>query len=211
MSLAAILETVRASGEIRVREIEKQASEQAAAILDAARQEAHRVREEACSREVLPAYRERARIIHRARLEGLRLLGDVREGLVNQALDLARKRLIGLRHEALYTQVLHKLIQEALSELESSLGDAVPIRLELDPRDNGLIDTILPIIDLVQPLRIELEFNLNCWGGVIARSRDESIVVINTLESRFERALPVLRRRLSALFEIETTDALTHG
>jgi vacuolar-type H+-ATPase subunit E/Vma4 len=204
MSLVAILEAIKTSGDLQVREIDKRASEQADEFLVAARRDAQRVREGACAKEVLPAYRERARIIHRARLEGLHIWGDAREELINSALDQARERLVHLRNEKIYPRVLHNLLQEALSELESSVGNISLIWLELDPRDSELIDYLLPKMVLNLPAKFELSFKLDSCGGVIARSEDGRMVVINTLESRFERAIPVLRHGLAVLFERES-------
>jgi vacuolar-type H+-ATPase subunit E/Vma4 len=47
---------------------------------------------------------------------------------------------------------------------------------------------------------------MDCWGGVVAKSEDGCIVIINTLEARLERATPYLRRYLAALFESEGDD-----
>jgi vacuolar-type H+-ATPase subunit E/Vma4 len=132
----------------------------------------------------------------------------VREELVNTALEQARESLINIREHKAYSQVLQRLTQEALSELEKSAGDISQTWLVLDPRDRGLLDSILPRMYLNLPINFELIFELNSWGGVIARSEDGRMVVINTLESRYERAIPVLRRQLAAFFEKEVVDEI---
>jgi len=48
---------------------------------------------------------------------------------------------------------------------------------------------------------------LDCWGGLVAKSEDGRIVVINTLEERLERATPFLRRYLAAFFENEQLES----
>jgi vacuolar-type H+-ATPase subunit E/Vma4 len=48
-----------------------------------------------------------------------------------------------------------------------------------------------------------VSYELECNGGLIAGSIDGQIVVINTVETRLERAIPSLRRNLAALFEEE--------
>jgi vacuolar-type H+-ATPase subunit E/Vma4 len=207
MSLGAILEAIRVSGELRIQEIEARASNQADEVLADARREAHRTREAASAKEVAPAYKERARIIHRARLEGLRICGDTREALIDAALERARERLAGLREDPIYPEVFHRLAQEALSELGESAEEVRVTRLEVDRRDRDLLHRALPHLapdDLVN-------FELSCWGGLIARSEDGRLVAINTLESRLERATPYLRRSLAALFEQERIDEVTFG
>jgi vacuolar-type H+-ATPase subunit E/Vma4 len=144
---------------------------------------------------VTPAYREHARIIHRARLERLRAAGDAREAAIDAALAQARQCLAGVRAGPDYPAILRRLTKEALHELRGE--DITRARLEVDPRDEVLMTEILRELDL----KLCVSGRLACWGGLIARSEDGCIVVINTLESRLERATPSLRRQLAALFE----------
>lgn len=197
MSLEAILAAIRASGQRQVDENEQRAQDQAKAILADAREEAEVLRREARERAVMPAYRERARIIHRARMERLREAGDAREAAIDTALERASQCLAGLRADPGYPAILRRLTEEALSELQGSLEDVSRARLEADPRDEALLQRILCELDL----KLCVDYRLNCWGGLIARSVDGRVVVINTLESRLERAMPALRRCLAALFE----------
>jgi vacuolar-type H+-ATPase subunit E/Vma4 len=98
--------------------------------------------------------------------------------------------------------MLRQLVQEALTELEKSLEEAGKARLEADVRDRGLLEIILSDLRLKLPVSYEL----NCWGGLVAKSRDGRVVVINTLETRLDRATPYLRGYLAALFEKELPD-----
>lgn len=197
MSLEAILAAIRASGEKQVEEIEQRARDEAAAVLADAHREAQKARREAREQAVLPAYRERARIIHRARLDRLRTVGDAREAAIDAALERVRRSLAQLRADPGYPAILRRLVKQALSELQGSLEDITRARLEVDPRDEELMERILRELDL----SLCVTYRLDCWGGLIARSEDGRIVVINTLESRLERASPFLRRYLAALFE----------
>jgi V/A-type H+/Na+-transporting ATPase subunit E len=206
MSLEAILAAIRASSEQQVEALERQAATEAAAILEAARQEADRVRHEACTRAALPAHREHSRIIHRARLLHLRTVGDAREAAIDAALAAARRRLATARGDADYPVVLKRLTEEALAELEGSLEDVDRAHLEADPRDEAILVPILR----QRNLDAAAGYRLDCWGGIVARSEDGRITVINTLESRLERATPFLRRYLAALFAGgETTRPVT--
>lgn len=197
MSLSAILEAIHLSGEAQVHEIEKHAFDQANELLANARLEAQQIEEDVCAKEVMPAYRERARIFHRARLESLRIVGNAREALVDEALDQARGHLAGIRSDPVYPMVLCRLIQETLAELEGTLEDIQLSQLEGDPRDRELLEQILDDMRL----NLSVEYRLNCWGGLVAKSIDGRVVIINTLEARFNRAAPFLRRYLAALFE----------
>jgi len=197
MSLEAILTAIRASGDRQVSEIEVEAQNQVGDLLAEARQEAEKAQEDAWKRAVMPAYRERARIIHRARLERLRTVGDAREATIDAALAQVRRSLAEVRNDAGYPDILRRLTQQTLTELEGSLEAIARAHLEADPRDETLVRQILRELDL----ELHVSYRLECWGGLVARSEDGRIVVINTLESRLERATPFLRRYLATVFE----------
>lgn len=196
MSLQAILDAIYASGEDQIREVEARAQAQVREILAQAQAEGQRLREEARARAAAPAVGERARILQQARLEALQIVGDVREALVNAALSRTREYLAGMRSDAAYPATLRRLAEEALAEL-GPLEGAGGARLEADRRDRELLEGLL--LDL--RLDLSVSYELNGWGGLIAKSEDGRVVVINSLEARLERATPYLRRYLSALFD----------
>jgi V/A-type H+-transporting ATPase subunit E len=203
MSLQVILDAICASGEAQIREVESHANTRAREILANAELEAEEAREEACAMASAPAGRERARILHRAHLESLHIRGNVREALVEATLDQTRGRLANLRAEHEYPAVLRRLAEEALAELDGSPEETGKIILEADPRDQMLLSKILTVLGLILPVK----YTLNCWGGVVARSDDGQVVVINTLEVRLERAIPYLRRYLASVYEDEQFEA----
>ncbi len=197
MGLQAILEKIRAEGEAQVQEIEQSAQIQVNGILAQARAEARQIEEDACAEVSAPAVAERARILHRARLEALRIIGDVREELVDTAITRARERLASIRADRSYPEVVRTLTEEALAELNS--GDAGNAQLLADPRDRAILASVLDDLELDLPV----DYGLNCWGGLIAKSKDGRVVVINTFESRLEHATAFLRSHLAAFFEQE--------
>jgi len=195
MSLQAILENIRASGDVQVQEIEKAIQSQVHEILAQARMEATQIEEDSRAISSAPAIAERARIFHRARLDSLRIVGNVREGLVDTALTRTCERLGSLRADPSYPVVLRTLTNEALAELASD--GAGKAQLLADPRDRQVLEKILDDLKLDLPVSYEL----NCSGGLIAKSEDGRVVVINTFEARLERATAFLRHHLAALFE----------
>jgi vacuolar-type H+-ATPase subunit E/Vma4 len=205
MGLEVILETIRASGDAQVQEIERNTQSQVNEILAQATMEAHQIEEDSCRLTSAPAAAERARIFHRARLEALHIVGDVRENLVDTTIHRARERLMSLRNDVCYPTVLHMLTQEALTEL--ALGESGIAEVLADPRDATLVKKIIDESNL--DLRVSYE--LNCWGGLIAKSEDGRVVVINTFESRLERATAFLRRYLASLFEPEQIETDPKG
>jgi V/A-type H+-transporting ATPase subunit E len=205
MGLEVILEKIRASGDEQIQEIERNTQSQVNEILAHARMEAHQIEEDSCQLASAPAAAERARILHRARLEALRIVGDVRENLVNTAIDRARERLTSITNDACYPAVLHVLMQEALTEL--ALGESRTAEVLADPRDETLVKKIIDELKL----NLRVSYELHCWGGLIAKSEDGRVVVIDTFESRLEHATAFLRRHLGSLFEEEQIETDPKG
>jgi vacuolar-type H+-ATPase subunit E/Vma4 len=197
MSLEAILEVIRDAGDAQVGEIEARTRTQVYEILANARVESEEVEEEAYNTAIAPAAKERARIIHRARLEAIRVVGEAREALVDMTLERTRGVLAGLRTDRQYPEVLCRLLEEALAELRSSLEHQAIIHLEADRRDRALLESLLKHLDV----DIEVSYIKECWGGLVARSEDGRVVVDNLLETRLERAIPFLRQYLAAWYE----------
>jgi vacuolar-type H+-ATPase subunit E/Vma4 len=208
MGLHGILEAIRSAGEASVSEIENRAYAQAHQILANARLEVERLREQACTAAIEPTAHERARLIHRARLEAMQTTGSARKELVDAALEQVRGQLAVLRTDACYPEVLRQLLKEALSELVGSRPEGNGpqskwvVCLEADPLDQSLLEDLLRALELNVPV----SYSLQCCGGVVAKSENGRIVVINTLEARLERVTPYLRRYLAVYFEDEHSD-----
>ena len=203
MPLHAILDAIRASGAAQVGEIEKRAYIQSNQILADARMEAERVKTESRATAFSPAIKERARIIQQARQEALQIFGNAREVMVDSALDQIHGRLASIRTHTAYPQVLQRLLKEALAKLDESIEEVGKSQLEADPRDREILKDFLAEMEL----DLVIKYDLNCWGGLIAKSHDGRVVVINTLEARLERATPYLRSYLAALFEGDQLEA----
>jgi len=137
---------------------------------------------------------ERARRLNRARLNAIRSLSHARESLFAEALATARNRLGGLRSDARYADLLYALAREALADME---GEVV---LHADPRDEVLLRKRFP--------EVRIAFDLEIWGGFEARTPDERIVVVNTLEARLEKAEGWLRQQVMPLFEAPPPDTM---
>jgi vacuolar-type H+-ATPase subunit E/Vma4 len=207
MSLHVILEAIRASGEAKVREIESRAYAQMHEMIANARLEAERMQEQACASSLEPAYRERARIVHRARLEAMQITGNTRKELVDASLEQVRGRLAGFRTDPRYPDVMRNLLREALSELSGSEWEPTTsgsAYLEADPCDRPLLEALLQEMYLNLPV----SYTIQCWGGLIACNENGRVVVINTLEARLERAVPYLRSQLAAFLEDESVVAV---
>lgn len=211
MSLSAIIEAIHSAGETQVSEIEREAYTRARLILAEAREKARDLQEQTCTSILIPAYHDRARIIQSGRMEALRITGEAREELIDTTLSQARGRLATFRYNRAYAQVLKTLVHQALEELQASLGQTAKFEVQADMRDKDFLEEILSGTGL----NLDVRYDLTCWGGVILKSVDDSVVVINTLEARFERAIPYLRRCLAVQYEsqdfVNVGMAVGHG
>jgi vacuolar-type H+-ATPase subunit E/Vma4 len=197
MNLDAILHAIRESGEVRVRAIEERAQAEINRIMAEAEQEANVIQQQARKTASNAMIADSARVIHQARLEAMRLVGDTQQAIVEQALESVRLRLESLRTESDYPDLLHRLLQEALDVLEGSLYESEQACVQADPRDRTVLERVLREMSLSLPVLYTLEH----WGGVCVTSPDGRIVVDNTLETRLIRAAPYLYQFLPTLLE----------
>jgi V/A-type H+/Na+-transporting ATPase subunit E len=209
MSLETILNAIETSGELELAQLEQETEARVQQILAEAEQKAALRQDLARQTAVSPAAGERARRLHQARLEALRIVAMSRDQLVASVLEQTRRRLTKLRHEPIYARVLRELIEEAIrvlgdEEINSKTAGSSQPWLEIDARDERLVREILPDLDLDLVIRTTLD----CWGGVAVYSGDGRIIVTNTLETRLERATPYLRQELATFFEALNAPAI---
>ncbi len=210
MSLEAILNAIEASGEQELVQLEQETEARIQQILAEAEQKAAMRQDLARQTAVSPAAGERARRLHQARLEALRIVAMSRDQLVASVVEQTRRRLTKLHDEPIYARVLRELIEEAIRVLgdeeinSKTAGSSQQPWLEIDARDERLVREILPDLGLDLVIRTTLD----CWGGVAVYSGDGRIVVTNTLETRLERATPYLRQELAAFFEALNTPTI---
>lgn len=197
MSLQEVLDSIRASGDAQLQEVEADANRQVREILMEAEAQVREINEKARETASTTAGAERARILHLAKLEALHNLGSEREALIESTLDHTRGWLENFRVDEKYKVVLRHIVEEALADIDDSTDHIDQVNIEADPRDQALLSAILSDLGV----SVKVAYQLETWGGVIARTQDARIIVINTLESRLERAVPYLRRNLSAYYE----------
>ena len=113
---------------------------------------------------------DQARIIHRARLEAMQIVGHAEQQVVEGALERVRLRCAELRAAPDYRDLMRHLLGEALAALQGSLREGERAHLYADPRDRALLEDLLRDIRLDASVRYELE----SWGGVRATSRQRS-------------------------------------
>jgi len=197
MSLEVILASIESSGEAEIDRLHSEAESRARQALEAAERKAAIAREEARRAALRPAAAERARCLHQAKLEALRIVGAVRQRLIETMLSETRRRLAVMHADPDYPLILRRLIAEAVAALGEAELRSGRVLLEIDPRDERHIRPVLNELGV----NLQIVSSLHGWGGVVVTSGDGRIVVNNTLEVRLERATPFLRQDLVAFIE----------
>lgn len=201
MSKDAILGAIDEAGRDAVRQKQTQAELEIARILAEAHETAVAQRNVAYQEALAPLDAESTRRRQKARVEAANILAEAHEQLVTDALANVRRHLSRLRSTPIYPDVLHRLMTEAVEALRAEDG---PVHVSADPRDRDCVLDILPALGLTEN---DVAFTLTCWGGIIASTLDGQIMITNTLEQRYEQALPELRQRLAAQFaEVATAN-----
>jgi vacuolar-type H+-ATPase subunit E/Vma4 len=192
MSLSSILAGMEAEAAAEIDSIGAQSVAVCGEIRAAAEHQALQIRERYRRAALAEVRQERARCLNRSRLELAHQEGQALERLFAEAMQRTRRRLAGFRSDPSYRIVLAALISEAVSNIE---GDLI---VRADPRDEAIVRVLLP--DAL------IEFDLDTWGGIEARTSDGRITVLNTLEARLEQAEHRLRQEVMPLFR--TDDSL---
>lgn len=133
---------------------------------------------------------ERNKLLYLTKAENKENLIRVRETAFEQAFAETKRRLASLRTDPEYPAVFEKLFREAAG----AMGDGAFV-VHIDPRDETLGKRTLAALGFSAEIRTDITTS----GGVVAASRDESVVIKNTVESRLERARELKRKEIHAI------------
>jgi V/A-type H+-transporting ATPase subunit E len=135
--------------------------------------------------------RERVRVISRAKSELRILLLSARKEILSKLFIEAEERIHKLKREKSYSDILIKLIKEAVEKGREELG-ADELIAYVSEDDIPLLKNNLK--------GIQINTNQDIDEGVIVASADDKFRLVNTLKSRLERAkmnmLPLLNQVL---------------
>lgn len=205
MSLKAVLATIEAETEDRMRQLRAESEARVQAILQVAITQAEKRCQEWVAQREQEAYDQSARLLRHAQHEANLSRNRAQNQVLEMALESVRDILPALRTQPTYAEVLRHLVLEAIEALKPTLeADEIP-RLEADPRDEVLLTMLVATPELSEQIgRLTLHYVLTCDGGINLTSKDGCIVVRNTVESRFEAAIPYLRQYLANALETQT-------
>lgn len=196
-----------------LQEINRKAEEEAQKILDQANKEAERIikeaeefatkqfQHEAHSRLILLTRQILGKAEYEGRIRLLKAKDEIIKRLQQKVKERLKKIILGEDPGISYADILYRLLKEAVSNIPSD-----NIIIISNTRDREILERNLGKFE--EMLRSELgrkislklsSDEVNCLGGIIAKSEDESFIYYNTLDGRLKEAFRKLRGRLNRL------------
>jgi V/A-type H+-transporting ATPase subunit E len=179
MAYENLLKSVDESAQEREQELRQKAQSAVQAISEDTRNQAAEILHSLLEESKKAATIEKNKRIYLTKGENKETLIKTKERIVSKAFHDAEQRLSALRNDPKYPAIFNKLAREAI---ESVGGEK--FRIHIDKRDEQLMKRILSDMNLTG----EIIADLQCSGGLVVSTRNESVKISNTLESRLERA-----------------------
>lgn len=197
MDFLAILDGIKTEGQLQIQKINDEAENRIAEINRNAENTAGIQRKRILSDGRARLNRECALIDQQASVQCLKIHADARQSLIDIVLNHTQVSFQHIRERKDYTDILSSLIEEVIDSLLPSLLKNQTIILHFDNRDEMVIKKIIKN----QKHSVELQFDIKTNGGCIGETGDGLVKVLNTIESRFERANSLIQQKLSVFFE----------
>jgi V/A-type H+-transporting ATPase subunit E len=178
MAYENLLKSVEESAQEREQDLRQKAQSTVQAISEDTRNQAEEIQQSFLAESKMAATIEKNKRIYLTKGEIKETLIKTKERIVSKAFQNAEQRLSGLRNDPKYPAVFNKLAREAIE----SVGRE-EFRIHIDKRDEELMKRILSDMNLTG----EIIADLQCSGGLIVSTRNESVTISNTLASRLER------------------------
>ncbi|MGZ4928924.1 MAG: V-type ATP synthase subunit E [Halobacteriota archaeon] len=185
--LTDLLIAMEGSTDERINEITKQAHRDAEEIKRTAEEKAQTIKKSYLDSAEKSFESERNKLIYNAKSETKMDVIKAKDEMIQSAFAEAKKSLDGFRDQESYKGRFKSMIQEAMRELEGE-----KVRLHIDGRDENLCEQILAELNV----NSEIVVDLTSAGGLNVSTRDEKVVVFNTIESRLDRAKEFLERQI---------------
>ncbi|MGZ8879290.1 MAG: V-type ATP synthase subunit E [Halobacteriota archaeon] len=187
--LTDLLGAMEGGTEERINGIMKQAHQDAEEIKRTAEEKAETIKKSYLDNAEKSFESERNKLIYNAKSEIKMDVIKAKDEVIQSAFVDAKKSLDALRDHESYKGRFKSMIQEAMHELGGETA-----RLHIDERDENLCKQILDELNE----NSEIVVDLTSAGGLNVSTRDEKVVVFNTIESRLDRAKEFLGRQIFA-------------
>jgi V/A-type H+-transporting ATPase subunit E len=187
--MTELLIAMEESTEERINSIMKQAHQDAEEIKRTAEEKAEPIKKSYLDSAEKSFESERNKLIYNAKSEIKMDVIKAKDEMIQSAFVEAKKSLDDLRDRENYKGRFKSMIHEAMHELGGEKA-----RLHIDGRDENLCKQILDELNE----NSEIVADLTSAGGLNVSTRDEKVVVFNTIESRLDRAKEFLARQVFA-------------
>jgi V/A-type H+-transporting ATPase subunit E len=178
MAYENLLKSVEESAQEREQELREKAQSAVQAISEDTQKQATDLQQSLLAETKKAVAIEKNKRIYLTKGENKETLIKTKEKIVSKAFRDAEQRLSNLRNDPKYPAIFNKLAREAI---EAVGGEK--FRIHIDKRDEQLVKRILSEMNLTG----EIIADLQCSGGLVVSTRNESVKISNTLESRLER------------------------
>ena len=179
MAYENLLKSVEESAQEREQELREKAQSAVQAISEDTQKQATDLQQSLLAETKKAVVIEKNKRIYLTKGENKETLIKTKEKIVSKAFRDAEQRLSNLRNDPKYPAIFTKLAREAI---EAVGGEK--FRIHIDKRDEHLVKRIMSDMNLTA----EIIADLQCFGGLVVSTRNESVKISNTLESRLERA-----------------------
>jgi len=185
-----LLESIEKAAEKERATIKREAEQASAEILEKAEAEARKIVDDFKNEKDILLITETSRIKNKSRREIQEKLFKLKNGILDESISLVLKDIDEIRKDRKqYKKILKKLLEESLVGFD----DSVKLLIQVNKKDEQLIDEILRN---QQGKKCKIESSGNFLGGLVVKDSNEKKIVYNTFESRLDR---VKRQQISLL------------
>ena len=178
MAYENLLKSVEESAQEKERELREKARSAVQLISEDAKNQVTVIQQSLLAEAKKAATIEKNKLIYLTKGENKEKLIKTKEAIFSTAFGDAEQRLSHVRKDRKYPDILKSLTREAVGALGGET-----FRIHIDKRDEKIIKKILSELNLSG----EVIADLQCAGGLVVNTQNESVKISNTLESRLER------------------------
>jgi len=178
MAYENLLKSVEESAQEKERELREKARSAVQLISEDAKNQVTVIQQSLLAEAKKAATIEKNKLIYLTKGENKEKLIKTKEAIFSTAFVDAEQRLSHVRKDPKYPDILKSLTREAVGALGGET-----FRIHIDKRDEKIIKKILSELNLSG----EVIADLQCAGGLVVNTQNESVKISNTLESRLER------------------------
>ncbi len=185
MTYENLIGSMEVNAEKRINETLNKAHQDAEEIKRTAEAEAETIKSSHFENAQKSVEIERNQLIYHVKAETKMRIIKEKDAVIQRAFAEAKKSLSDFRDHGNYKEYFKNMTQEALRDLEGQ-----EVRFHIDERDEHLCKQILAELNE----NSEIITDLTSAGGLNVSTRDEKVVVFNTIESRLNTARELLTR-----------------